>query len=79
MKILKKLLCNLLRHDWKYFFTQSDSYTQRTDVRVCRCCENVQQYKRIISFENKEEYIWMNMVGYTKRGAIAHHGKNIEL
>lgn len=75
---MKKLLCKLLGHYWKYFFSISDSYSKRTDVRVCKCCGIAQHYKRIISFENKEEYIWMNMIGFTKFGAKNYHGKNIE-
>lgn len=76
---MKKALCNLFGHWWKYYFSMSDSHSKRADIRVCKCCGNAQIYKRCIPCmpEEKEEYVWMNMIGFTKKGAIEHHGKCI--
>lgn len=73
---MKTILCNLFGHWWKYFFTQSDSHSRRTDIRVCKCCGYAQHYKQIFSFNKPSgEYVWMNMIGYTKKGAKEYHGK----
>lgn len=66
---MRKIICNIFGCNWKYFFTPSDSFIQRTDIRNCRCCGKTQQYKRIPTFSRKDEFVWMNMIKYTKSGA----------
>lgn len=75
---MKKMLCNLFGHWWKYYFSMSDSHHQRADIRFCKCCGDAQIYKRIIfPFEEKEEHIWMNMIGLTKKGSKIHYPPNM--
>lgn len=62
---MKKLICKLFGCNWKYFFSGSNYYNERTDVRVCKCCNKIQHYMKIVT----GEFIWMNMVGFTKLGA----------
>jgi hypothetical protein len=67
---MKKIICKFFGHNWKYFFTSSDYYSERTDVRICKCCGKTQQYKKISTLSEPEpKSIWMNMIGFTKFGA----------
>lgn len=66
---MRKIICKVFGCKWKYFFGLSDSYIQRVDIRTCRCCGNTQQYKQVPSFQREVEFVWMNMISYTKMGA----------
>ena len=69
-------LCNLFGHWWKYYCSPSDLHSSRTDIRICKCCGSVQHYKQIFLFSQKEEYIWIYMIGFTKKGAKDYHKTN---
>ena len=72
---MKQLKCRLFGCNWRYFFTCSDCYNKRTDIRICKCCGKVQHYMKIASLQ-KEEFVWMNMIGFTKFGAKKHWHMN---
>lgn len=69
---MRKIICKIFGCSWRYFFTLSDSYIQRVDVRNCICCGKTQQYKQLATFGDEDEFAWMTMVGYTKVGAEKH-------
>lgn len=66
---MKKIICTIFGCSWKYFFTVSDAYSKRTDVRICKYCGTPQYYKQLATITNKEEFAWVDMVGFTKKGA----------
>ena len=71
---MKQLKCRLFGCNWRYFFTDSDCYKERVDIRICKCCGKVQHYKKIvISLDG--EFVWMNMIGFTKLGAKKYWGE----
>ena len=71
------LICRIFGHSWTYFFTGSDCFNERVDVRVCKCCGKTQHYKKIPT-TLKGEYVWMNMVQYTKKGAQEYWDNKIK-
>jgi hypothetical protein len=66
---MRKLFCKLFKCNWTYYFSNSDCYENRMDIRVCKCCGKVQHYKKISTFFPKSEFVWMNMIAFTKSGA----------
>ena len=70
---MRKLICKIFGCQWKYLFNNSNSYHERTDIRICKCCGKVQHYMKIpniyIPSIPKTEMVWMNMIEYTKLGA----------
>jgi hypothetical protein len=71
---MRKLICKLFGHFWRYHFTPSDAHSKITDIRICKCCGKVQHHKQIASFNISGEWVWMNMIEYTKQGALKKWG-----
>jgi hypothetical protein len=55
------LLCKLLGHNFNYYII---SASPQKNIRVCRRCYIVQEYKWCVN-----HMIWMNLVRRTKEGA----------
>lgn len=60
MKIFCKILNN---HKWKYYISATFSKIQ--DIRVCKRCGKVQEYKTFTG----DKYIWVDLVQRTPKGA----------
>jgi len=55
---MKDLICKLLGHRWTY-------YRLTNDVRVCRCCHRMQEWKTVLG----PDKIWSWAITYRDYGA----------
>ena len=71
MKKLNKLICKYFGHKWIYSFIPSDINQDKTDIRTCSCCNEIEYWKKYtFLFKNNHitEY-WSCMITYTGKGA----------
>jgi hypothetical protein len=61
--------CSVFGHTWVYSFTCSDAHNKECNIRRCKVCGKLQHHKQIASFQPNGEWVWMNMISYTKLGA----------
>jgi len=73
---MENIFCKIFGHSWRYLFTTSDFYNKETNIRICRFCGKVQHHKQIPSLKREGEWVWMNMIGYTKLGAKKRWNKS---
>jgi len=73
---MRKFLCKVFGHKWKYFFSLSNGIMEKTEIRVCSRCGAVQKWSRI-PFIAGERTLWLAMIERTKKNA-KQYWENIE-
>jgi len=69
MKKINKLICKYFGHKWIYGFIPSSINHEKTNVRTCKCCNEIQYWKKeSILFRDESEF-WSTLVTYTDFGA----------
>ena len=63
---MKKLICKLLDHSWKYSFTMD---SPRRLFRTCKCCHISQEHKLFLANKSKD---WVTMVSYSDKFTKIH-------
>lgn len=68
---MKKLICKIFNCRYRYYFSVSNGYDKRQDIRVCRCCGKSQHYKQIIGLKG-DFFDWSTMIEFTDKGAKSY-------
>lgn len=57
----ENLICKMFGHNWNYYKTTAD-------IRVCRCCHRMQEWKHVCG----PDKIWSWSIQYRDKGAREH-------